>query len=113
MMTPDGPLPSAAQAHPDDASDRPPAPGQLAMIMAGLAIGLLLMGIQLWLITVALDLYLAGEGRQIWQLGLISGAIFLGGLAILGVLRRRPEVRRVVPSEGGLTALLRARGRRS
>lgn len=112
-MTPDGTRHLGEQMRPDDADDRPPAPGQLAVIMAGLAIGILLMGIQLWLLTIALELYLAGEGGQVWQLALISGAIFLGGLAILGVLRRRPEVRRVIPSEGGLTALLRARGRRS
>ena len=112
-MAPDDTPQADGRLHPDDAGDRPPAPGQLAVIMAGLAIGILLMGIQLWLLTIALELYLAGEGRQVWQLALISGAIFLGGLAILWALGRRPEVRRVVSSEGGLTALLRARGRRS
>lgn len=89
----------------------PPAPGQAALIMTGLMIGLLLMGIQLWLLTVALELYLSGAGNQVWQLALLSGAIFLGGLAILQLLRRRPEVRRVIASERGLAALLRMRGR--
>lgn len=71
------------------AADRPP-PGQLQVVQAALAIGVLLMGIQLWLLTVALELYLGGEGGRTWGLALASGAIFLGGLLILGVLRRRP-----------------------
>ena len=111
-MTPESPPTPDGQVRPDETADRPPAPGQLAVIMAALTIGILLMGIQLWLLTIALELYLAGDGGRVWQLGLISGAIFLGGLAMLWVLRRRPEVRRVVPSEGGLTAMLRVRGRR-
>lgn len=112
-MTPDSTPPRGDPRRPDEADERSPAPGQIAVIMAALSIGILLLGIQLWLLTIALELYLAGDGGQVWQLGLISGAIFLGGLAILRMLRRRPEVRRVAPSEGGLTALLRVRGRRS
>lgn len=95
-----------------DRAARPPVPGQPAIVLAALTIGILLMGIQLWLLTVALELYLAGDGGRVWQLALASGGIFLGGLAMLWLLGRRPEVRRVVPSERGLTALLRARGRR-
>lgn len=72
----------------------PSPPGQMAIVMAGLAIGVLLLGIQLWLLTVALDLYLAGRGGQVWALALVSGAIFLGGLLILWLLGRRPKVRR-------------------
>ena len=92
--------------------DRTPPPGQQAVVMAALMLGLLLMGIQLWLRTIALELYLAGEGRQVWQRALISGAIFLGGLAMVGLLRRRPRVRRVTPTEGGLVTLLRVPRRR-
>ena len=33
----------------------PPPPGQAPIIAAGLAIGVLLLGVQLWLLTVALD----------------------------------------------------------
>jgi len=51
------------------------------------------MGIQLWLLTVALELYLGGNGGQVWQLALVSGVIFLGGWAMLRLLRRRPRVR--------------------
>ena len=79
---------------PDEAVSQPPPPGQMALVLAGLAIGLLLLGVQLWLLTIALDLYLGGAGASIWQLALVSGAIFLGGLLMLGLLSRRPRVRR-------------------
>lgn len=91
----------------------PPPPGQMGVVQTALLIGLLLMGIQLWLLTVALELYLAGEGAHVWQLALLSGGVFLGGLAILWLLARRPRVRRVTPTETGLATLLRQRGRRS
>lgn len=79
---------------PDEAVNQPPLPGEMALILASLTIGLLLMGIQLWLLTIALDLYLAGAGAKIWQLALLSGAIFLGGLLMLRLLGRRARVRR-------------------
>jgi hypothetical protein len=63
-------------------------------VAAGLAVGVLLLGVQLWLLTVALDLYLGGQGGQVWSLALVSGLIFLGGLAVLWTLRRRPRVAR-------------------
>jgi hypothetical protein len=59
-----------------------------------LAIGILLLGIQLWLLTVALDLYLGGRGGQVWSLALVSGLIFAGGLLVLWILRQRPRVSR-------------------
>ncbi len=83
----------------DDGADRPPPPGQGPIILAGLSIGILLMGIQLWLLTVALDLYLAGSGSGIWNLALISGLIFLGGLLMLWLLERRPRGHRLPPVE--------------
>jgi hypothetical protein len=64
-------------------------PGQAPIVAAGLAIGILLLAIQLWLLTVALDLFLGGHGDQVWTLALISGTIFIGGLLVLGILRRR------------------------
>jgi hypothetical protein len=60
-------------------------------VAAGLAIGILLLAIQLWLLTVALDLFLGGHGDQVWSLALVSGLIFVGGLAVLWILRRRPR----------------------
>ncbi len=79
---------------PDEAVDLPPPPGQMALVLAALTIGILLMGMQLWLLTIALELYLAGEGGRVWQTALVSGAIFLGGLLMLRLRRRRPRVRR-------------------
>ncbi|MBI2939407.1 MAG: hypothetical protein HYY04_03135 [Chloroflexi bacterium] len=72
----------------------PPPPGQTPVVLAALTIGVLLMGIQLWLLTVALDLYLAGQPREIWRLAAVSGLIFLGGLLMLRLLRRRPRIQR-------------------
>lgn len=112
-MTHPGNSPTGTARRSAEPGAPPPAPGQAALVMAALLIGLLLMALQLWLLTVALELYLSGAGGQVWQLALTSGAIFLGGLAILQVLRRRPEVRRVVASERGLAALLRRHDRRS
>lgn len=75
----------------------PPGPlppvGQGPIVLAGLAIGILLMAIQLWLLTVALDLLLAGNGHQVWQTALVSGLIFLGGLGMVWLLQRRPHIR--------------------
>ncbi len=71
--------------------ERSPAAGRVAMILAGVLSGLLLMGLQLWLLTIALDLYLSGHSDGTWQLVLISGLIFLGGLLVVWLLvpRRR------------------------
>jgi hypothetical protein len=60
----------------------------MPVVMAALSIGLLLMGIQLWLLTVALELFLGGHGDTTWQLAVGSGAIFLGGLLVLRMLPR-------------------------
>jgi hypothetical protein len=73
-------------------ADRPPPAGQMALIMAGLSIGILLLSIQLWLLTIALELYLAGEGERVGLIALVSGAIFAGGLLMLRLLRRRPRI---------------------
>lgn len=79
---------------PDSAVDQPPPPGEMAILLAALLLGILLMGIQLWLLTVALELYLGGQGFRVWQLALVSGIIFLGGRGILSVLNHRWRVRR-------------------
>jgi hypothetical protein len=93
--------PFASPGHTEWPVDTPPPPGQAAVVGAGLAIGLLLMGVQLWLLTVALDLYLAGAGYQVWSLALVSGLIFLGGLLVLWQLGKRPRVAYPWPSESG------------
>lgn len=77
-----------------------PPPGQVAVFLMSLVVGILLMGIQLWLLTVALDLYLAGRGAFLWLMGVISGLVFLGGLLILRVLERHPHAPRRRPADG-------------
>jgi nitrite reductase/ring-hydroxylating ferredoxin subunit len=70
----------SAAAPPEEPLDRAPPPGQHAAAAAALGIGILLMTFQLWLLTVALDLYLGGDGRRIWFLALVSGVVFAGGV---------------------------------
>ena len=77
---------------PADPADLPPPPGQTALVMTGLVIGLLMMAVQLGLLTVALDLYLGGSGDRVWVLAIVSGVVFLGGLLALRLLGRRPRV---------------------
>jgi hypothetical protein len=71
--------------------ERTPLAGRSAMGMAGLAIGILLLGLQLWLLTLALDLYLSGLTQNTWQLVLISGLVFLGALLPLRLLSQQPR----------------------
>ncbi len=79
---------------PGGAGAAPPlSPGQMPVVLAGLTIGIALMGVQLWLLTVALDLYLSGEGDRVWGLALVSGLIVLGGLVMLRLIQRRSRVR--------------------
>lgn len=92
------------QYQPDVDVNRPPTPGRQALLTGALVIGLLLMGLQLWLLTVALDLYLGGKGGRVWGLAIISGLVFLGGLLALRLLSRRSRVGR------GFTAETRERG---
>lgn len=66
-------------------------PGRQALLVAALALGLLMLGIQLWLLTVALELYLSGEGEEIWGLALVSGIVFGGGLLATWLLSRKPK----------------------
>jgi hypothetical protein len=66
-----------------------PTPGQQGVLTAAVIIGILLMGIQLWLLTVALDLFLGHRENPIWPLPLVSGLIFVGGLLTLRLLKRR------------------------
>jgi hypothetical protein len=70
-----------------------PTPGQGGVVMLGLAIGILLMGIQLWLLTLAFDLYLSGKRSETVIAAVISGLAFLGGVAMLRLLDRGPQQR--------------------
>jgi hypothetical protein len=83
------PLREELLAEAPDNPARATPPGLSAMVLAGLVIGILLLGIQLWLLTIALDLYLDGSGGGIWLLALFSGLVFVGGLLVLRWLGRR------------------------
>lgn len=64
-----------------------PAPGHGALVMLGLSMGIVLMAVQLWLLTLAFNLYLLGERRGTLIAAVVSGFVFAGGLAMLRVLR--------------------------
>jgi hypothetical protein len=71
----------------------PPAPGRQAMLLAALTVGALLLAIQLWLLTVALEIYLGGtDDGGIWVLAAFSGLVFLGGLFVIRLLSRRARL---------------------
>lgn len=61
------------------------------VLTTALVIGLLLMAVQLWLLTVALDLLLGGKTDGFFRLAVSSGAVFCGGLLVLALLRARPR----------------------
>lgn len=64
------------------------APGEGGVVLLGLAIGILMMGIQLWLLTLAFDLYLSGERGDTVLVAVCSGLLFIGGLVMLRILDR-------------------------
>jgi len=68
------------------------APGQRAIVLAAVLMGLLLLGIQLWLLTVAVELYLGGETQGAWSLALVSAFVFLGGLFVYRLLGHQPWI---------------------
>ncbi len=82
------------RAVPPPYSFRRPLPGREALLLAALVIGLLMLGMQLWLLTVALELYLAGEGDHVWGLAIVSGGVFLGGLLTVWRLSTHTRVGR-------------------
>ncbi len=82
-----GPARKGARGRDGDDAARTP-PGLESLLLAALGIGVLMLAIQLWLLTVSLDLYLGGRGGEVWTLALVSGLIFLGGIVALRLLWR-------------------------
>ena len=81
----------------DYADERPveeptPPPGYQAILLAAYMVGIILLGIQLWLLTVALETYLGGEQQYAWLLALISGVVFVGGLVVMRLLTRNTHI---------------------
>jgi hypothetical protein len=70
----------------------PPA-GQGPLVMLALAIGILLMTVQLWLLTLTLNLFLGGARGGTVVAAVISGLIFAGGLVVVRLVEQRPEQR--------------------
>lgn len=60
-----------------------PPPGRQSLVMAAVILGSLMLALQFWLLTTALDIFLAGNGDQVWQLGAVSAVAFLGGVVAL------------------------------
>jgi hypothetical protein len=79
--------------HPGEEPPRRPPPGQGGLVLLGLTIGILLMSIQLWLLTLAFELYLSGKRGETLLAAVISGLVFAGGLAMIRLLDRRPRVK--------------------
>lgn len=71
-----------------------PLAGRQALLIGALIFGLLMMALQLWLLSVALELYLGGEGNEIWGLAIGSGIVFAGGLFVVWLLARPPAFER-------------------
>ncbi|HEX5478270.1 MAG TPA: DUF6755 family protein [Dehalococcoidia bacterium] len=69
-------------------SERGAPHGVEAVVATLVAIGIVLLAIQLWLLTVALDIYLGGNRGELWVLALLSGLVFLGGLAAVRLIGR-------------------------
>lgn len=69
-----------------------PLPGRQALLVGALIFGLLMMGLQLWFLTVALELYLGGKGGEVWGLAIGSGLVFAGGLFAVWLLARQPAL---------------------
>ena len=76
-----------------DEVDYPEPTWQGPLVTLALALGILLMGVQLWLLTLAFDLYLSGERGSVVVAAAISGLVFLGGLGMLYALDRLPVPR--------------------
>jgi hypothetical protein len=72
-------------------ADDPERTWEGPVLTAALVLGLVLMSIQLWLLTVALDLFLGGKREGFLRLAAASGAVFAGGLLVLWLLRARPH----------------------
>ncbi len=71
---------------------RQPIAAHIALIMFGLSVGLVLMALQLWLLTLAFDLFESGVRFQTTVIAAISGLVFVGGLVMLRLLDRNSHV---------------------
>jgi hypothetical protein len=76
-----------------------PPPGEAGLVGAALMIGILLLALQLWILTVALEEFQRHNDERTYILAGISAAIFAGGLAVRYLLKRTPSIRRTSVSK--------------
>ena len=57
--------------------------GLIAAVHAQIALTTLAVIVQLWLLTTALDMFLAGDLGPLWSFAVISAVAFLGSLGLL------------------------------
>ncbi|HEX5369212.1 MAG TPA: hypothetical protein VFY10_07340 [Dehalococcoidia bacterium] len=62
-------------------------PGKRSLVLAAALLGALMLALQLWLLSTALDLLLSGNGGRVWQLAVLSLAVFGGGMLALVLTR--------------------------
>ncbi len=75
------------------AADDPVRAWEGPVLTTAVALGLLLMAVQLWILTVALDLLLGGRDEGLLRLAIVSGVVFAGGLVVLKLLGARTRMR--------------------
>lgn len=76
-----------------------PPPGEAGLVGAALMSGILLLALQLWILTVALEEFQRHNDQRTYMLAGISALIFAGGLAVRWLLRRTPTIRRTSVSK--------------
>ena len=76
-----------------------PPPGEASLVGAALMIGILLLALQLWILTVALEEFQRHNDERTYMLAGISALIFAGGLAVRWLLKRTPSIRRTSVSK--------------
>jgi hypothetical protein len=76
-----------------------PPPGEAGLVGAALLIGILLLALQLWILTIALEEFQRHNDQRIYILAAISALIFAGGLAVRWLLKRTPRIRRTSVSK--------------
>lgn len=84
-----------------------PPPGEAGLVGAALMIGILLLALQLWILTIALEEFQRHNNERTYILAGISAAIFVGGLAVRWLLRRTPSIRRTSVSKSAFHLPLR------
>lgn len=76
-----------------------PPPGEAGLVGAALMIGIVLLALQLWILTVTLEEFQRHNDQRTYLLAGISALIFAGGLAVRWLLKRTPSVRRTSVSK--------------